>query len=122
MDVFSIFPEAILDGVWEIGRNIKDTVLGRRFDTRGTIGVIVDEGSSVSGYLPEAISNDLLLYVRPCDLPKTDVNVLVADYCWMNVETGQYYSIVDVSVGKNQAAGIAEHYAFRIRPTEVIDE
>lgn len=122
MDVFSIFPEAILDGVWEIGRNIKDTILGRRFDTRGTIGVIVDEASSVSGYAPEAIASDLLIYARPCDLPRVEASALVADYCWLNTESGQYYGIVDVAVGKNQNTGAVEHYEFKLRPTEVIDE
>lgn len=122
MDVFSVFPEAILDGVWEIGRDVKDTVLGRRFDTRGTIGVIVDEASSVSGYAPEAIANDLLLYARPGDLPRVEAGALVADYCWLNTESGQYYSIESVAVGKNQDTGAVEHYEFKLKPTEIIDE
>lgn len=122
MDVFEAFPNAIVSGVWEIGTVLRGTETGTKFASWGMVGVIVDE--QVDGQLDtspnaEGLTVDTLLYALPSGLPKVSIATFVGGYYWHNTETGTYYEIVEVGVGKDQEAGEIQHLEFKLAPTGV---
>ena len=123
MDVFSAFKNAIVTD-WEIGQVVRNTRVGKRFETLRTLNAIVDESAQADGTTENAeqIGMDTLLYVRPGELPTTDAESLVADYLVKNATTGKFYQILTAGIGKNQEAGKIEHVELAIRQTGVVDE
>ena len=129
--IFDAFPNAIIHGVWQIGTCKHGTIVGNQFSSLATIDVIVDEGyNSNIETTPETINSDLLIYVKPCQMPK-EVNdlfmtsqvviPLVANYMLYNSATDTYFMIIDAGVGKNQHTGNIEHLELKVRPTEIAD-
>jgi len=129
--IFEAFPNAIIRGVWQIGTCKHGTLIGNQFSSLATIDVIVDEGyNSNIETTPETINSDLLIYAKPCQMPK-EVNdlfmtsqvviPLVANYMLYNSATDTYFMIVDAGVGKNQHTGNIEHLELKVRPTEIAD-
>jgi len=131
ISIFSAFPNAIINGIWEIGTCQHGTVVGNQFTSLGNISVIIDEGyNSNINVTPETIGSDLLIYVDPCQMPK-EVNQLlntsqvvvqlVTNYMLYNSAEDTYYMITDAGVGKNQHTGAIEHLELKVTPTEIAD-
>lgn len=129
--IFDAFPNAIISGVWQIGTCKHGTVVGNQFNSLNNVDVIIDEGyNSNINTTPETISSDMLVYVKPCQMPK-EVNelmmtnqvvlALVANYMLYNSANDTYYMIVDAGVGKNQHTGNIEHLELKLRETEIAD-
>lgn len=127
--IFDAFPNAIISGVWQIGTCQHGTVVGNTFNALNGLDVIIDEGyNSDINTTPEAINSDMLLYVKPCQMPKEVnkllvvgqvVTALVSNYMLYNSATDCYYMITDAGVGKNQHTGRIEHIELKVVPTEV---
>lgn len=127
--IFNAFPNAIISGVWQIGTCKHGTVVGNTFEALNYLDVIIDEGyNSNITTTPESIASDMLLYVRPCQMPKEVsalmsttqvVTALVTNYMLYNSATDSYYMVVDAGVGKNQHTGKIEHIELKVVPTEV---
>lgn len=119
--VFNAFPRAVISGVWQIGSWVSNTRVGNTFELIGSLDVIEDESGTMSfGSSPNAeiLESDGLLYVRPEQLPTTNLNALKTDYMLFNSETSEYFAILDASAGKNQETGILEHVELTLRQTE----
>lgn len=117
--VFEAFPKAIVRNVWQIGKWESNTRLGDTFETIGFIDVIISEGGSRSfGSAPEAETeqSDALLYVRPEQIPTSNLNTLKSAYMLFNGE--EFYAIINAGAGKNQETGVLEHIELQIRQTE----
>lgn len=124
MDVFSAFPSAVVSGQYFIGRFQRGSVEGNQFINYGPLDVIIDEGDSGRiGDAPnaEALEADLLLYVKPNQLPTTNTRALTAGYMIYDSEYDDYFAIIDASIGKNQELGEIEHIELLLRQTEVIN-
>ena len=120
--IFSAFPNAIVQGVWQIGKCQHGTVVGNEFKIISCIDVIVDEGSSSSiNSTPEVLRSDLLLYAYPCQMPTLATNALVSGYMLYNSQEDAYYEIVDAGIGKNQHTGQIEHVELKVVQTEVVN-
>lgn len=129
--IFDAFPNAIISGVWQIGTCKHGTVVGNQFNSLNNVDVIIDEGyNSNINTTPETIGSDMLVYVKPCQMPK-EVNelmminqvvlALVANYMLYNSANDTYYMIVDAGVGKNQHTWNIEHLELKLRETEIAD-
>lgn len=131
ISIFDAFPNAIISGVWQIGTCKHGTVVGNQFNSLNNVDVIIDEGyNSIINTTPETIGSDLLVYVKPCQMPKEVNNLmmtnqvvvaLVANYMLYNSANDTYYMIVDAGVGKNQHTGNIEHLELKLRETEIAD-
>lgn len=125
MDVFEVFPEAIISGIWALGEVKRATIHGKEFNNAETLDVIVDEGTyAVTDRSPDAEyeSSDTLIYARASSMPTLDTAKLAAGYLWLNSNTGQYFEIREASLGKDQFLGKVEHVEFLLRPTEALDD
>lgn len=125
MDVFNAFPQAVVSGVWELGQLINSTETGRSFASLGAKDVIVDEvvsGSINTSPRAAEIETDTLLYAKVNQMPTANAAAFISDYLWLDGVSNQYYTIIEVGLGKNQQTGEIEHIEFRIRPTEVVDD
>ena len=131
ISIFDAFPSAIISGVWQIGTCKHGSVIGNQFNSLNNVDVIIDEGyNSNINITPETIGSDLLIYVKPCQMPK-EVNklmltgqiviALVANYMLYNSATDTYYIITDAGVGKNQHTGNIEHIELKVKETEIAD-
>lgn len=131
ISIFDAFPNAIISGIWQIGTCKHGTVVGNQFDSLNNIDVIIDEGyNSNINTTPETVGSDMLVYVKPCQMPK-EVNdlmmtnqvvlELVANYMLYNSANDTYYMIVDAGVGKNQHTGNLEHLELKLKETEIAD-
>lgn len=119
--VFNAFPRAIISNVWQIGRWASNTRVGNTYEKISDLEVIEDETGEMSyGNAPsaEVIVADALLYVKPEQLPTTNLNTLKASYMLYNSETDEYFVIVNAGAGKNQETGRLEHIELKIRQTE----
>lgn len=124
MTVFEAFPNAIIRGVWELGRVKRGTVEGVKFVADKKLDVIVDE--EASGRLDtttsaETIGMNTLIYAMPSQLKSANMAKFIGGYYFRNKKTDTYYEIIDAGIGKNQHAGIIEHVEFLIRPTEIAE-
>lgn len=124
MDVFEAFPRAIVSGVWQISAYQRGSVVGAVFDTENAseLDVIVDEGNAStvdSAPSAEPLDADLLLYVKPAQLPTTNTRALTAGYLLHDSKNDDYFAIIDASVGKNQETGEVEHIELLLKQTEV---
>ena len=124
MDVFRAFPNAVVSGIYSIGSYQKGTVVGNVYVKSADLDVIVDEGDDTAiNYAPnsEPITADLLLYVRPSQLPSTNPRQLVAGYMIFDKENDDYFAIIKVDVAKNQDDGIVEHIELYLRQTDALE-
>jgi len=131
ISIFDAFPNAIISGIWQIGTCKHGTVVGNQFTSLSNIDVIIDEGyNSNINVTPETIASDMLIYVKPCQMPK-EINqlfmtsqvviALVANYMLYNSANDSYYMIVDAGVGKNQHTGKIEHLELKVKEVEIAD-
>lgn len=122
LSIFDAFPNGIISGVWEIGYMQHGTVVGNEYKRIRCIDVVVDEGSSSSiSSTPETLASDLLIYVKPEQMPTLHTNRLVSAYTLYNTKENAYYEIVDAGIGKNQHTGKIEHLELKVVQTEVVD-
>lgn len=131
ISIFKAFPNAIISGVWQIGTCQHGTVVGNQFTLLNNIDVIIDEGyNSNISVTPESLGSSLLIYVKPCQMPKEInelyltsqiVTALVANYMLHDTATDTYYLITDAGVGKNQHTGKIEHIELKVVATEVVN-
>lgn len=122
--VFEAFPNAVISGVWEIGQFQRGTRIGNIYTKYGDLDVIIDEGSNTSiESAPNAspLISDILLYVKPEQLPTTKTNELVASCIVYDSENDDYYAVIDAGVGKNQENGQIEHLELKLRQTEAFN-
>lgn len=124
MDVFEAFPAAVVSGVWQIAAYQRGGILGAVWDGENAtdLDVIVDEGDNSdinSAPNTEPLDADLLLYVKPGQLPTTNPRALAAGYLLFDSENEDYFAIIDTSLGKNQETGELEHIELLLRQTEV---
>lgn len=120
--IFDVFPNAIISGVWEIGTCQHGTAVGNSYNSLNPIDVIIDEGyNSTINTTPESLESNMLIYVRPCQLPTLQANALVSGYMLYNSETNEYFEIVDAGIGKNQHLGNIEHVELKVVQTEVVN-
>ena len=125
MDVFSAFPGAVVSGRFAIGCYQRGTVEGNQFTCCANLDVIIDEGdASDIGSAPnaETLTADLLLYVKPEQLPTTNPRALASGYLVYDAEYDDYFAIINASIGKNQETGKIEHIELLLRQTEVVTE
>lgn len=122
LSVFNAFQNAIIYNEWQIGVCQHGTIVGNTFVKKADLDVILDEGSSSSINTDiEALKSDLLVYVKPEQLPTTRTNKLVSSYMLYDSANDDYYQIIDAGVGKNQHTGEIEHLELRVVQTEVTD-
>lgn len=123
LSIFDAFANAIIYGVWQIGTSKRGTVVGSQFTKVADLDVVIDEGSSAEiTTRPEELSSDMLVYVKPEQMPTIKSNQLVSGYMLYDSDNKDYYEIIDVGIGKNQHTGIVEHLELRVVQTEVADE
>lgn len=125
MDVFSAFPSAVINGVWEIGQMSRDTEVGKRFIDPIACGVIIDEEQTVAlDTTPQAEYSvgNILIYAKPEQMPTLNTHELQASYLWHNTETDEYFEIRKAGVGKNQETGEIEHLEFIVTQTEIAED
>lgn len=127
LSIFKAFSNAIIYGVWQIGTSQRGTVTGSVFTKVADLDVVIDEGAAVNlTSTPEVLTSnrysDLLVYVKPEQMPTIRANKLVSGYMLYDSSEGDYYEIIDVGVGKNQHTGLIEHLELRVVQTEVSDE
>ena len=121
--IFNAFPKAIISGVWEIGTCQHGTLVGNTYLKSGDLDVVIDEGnSSRISTTPESIVSDMLLYVKPEQMPTISTSELVSGYMLHNSAEDAYYEIVDAGLGKNQHTGSIEHIELKVVRTEVVDD
>lgn len=115
MDVFKAFPEAIVSWTWLAVK--RGTEVGNVATEAGAVNVIETEADKATLYnTPKAngITADLLVYVRPEDLPEMTPAKLMANYGLQN-DIMERYDIINVGVGKNQDNGNIEHYELALQ-------
>lgn len=124
MDVFEAFPNAIVSGVYQIGAYQRGSLVGAVWDAEKAVDldVIIDEGDNstiTTAPNAEPLTADMLLYVRPEQLPTTNPRALASGYLVYDSENDDYFAIIDASLGKNQDNGRLEHVELLLRQTEV---
>lgn len=123
ISIFKAFANAIISGVWQIGTSQRGTVVGDTFTKIADIDVVIDEGASAGiTSTPEELRSDLLVYVKPEQMPTIRANKLVSGYMLYDSSEGDYYEIIDVGIGKNQHTGEIEHLELKVVQTEVTNE
>lgn len=124
MDVFKAFPSAVVSGVYSIGEYQRGTVEGNQYIKTADLDVIIDEGDAGDiGMAPnaETLDADLLLYVKPEQLPTTNPRALAAGFMIYDSENNDYFAVINAGLGKNQQTGKLEHVELLLRQTEVIN-
>ena len=123
LSIFDAFANAIIYNVWQIGTSKRGTVVGSQFTKVADLDVVIDEGASVQITTnPEELTSDLLVYVKPEQMPTISANKLVSGYMLYDSTNDDYYEIISVGVGKNQHTGIIEHLELRVVQSEVTNE
>ena len=122
ISIFDAFSNAIISGVWQLGTCQEGTIVGREFTKVRDLDVVIDEGdNSDIDTTPQELRADLLIYVRPEQLPTVRANKLVSGYMLYDSEEGDYYKIIDAGIGKNQHQGIIEHVELKVVQVEAVD-
>lgn len=119
MDVFKAFPEAMVTWTWLAVK--RGTEIGNVATEAGTVSLIETEADHATLYnTPKAngITADLLVYVRPEDMPEVTPAKLMANYGLQN-DIMERYDIIDVGVAKNQESGAIEHYELALQLTDM---
>ena len=125
MDVFKAFPGAVVSGVYSIGSYQRGTLEGNQYTKKADLDVIVDEADMGDiGMAPnaETIDADLLMYVKPEQLPETNPRALTAGYMIYDSKNDDYFTVIDAGVGKNQQTGKIEHIELLLRQIDAINE
>lgn len=123
LSIFDAFANAIIYGVWQIGTSKRGTVVGSQFTKLADLDVVLDEGASAElTTTPEELTSDLLVYVKPEQMPTIRANQLVSGYMLYDSENDDYYEIINVGIGKNQHTGVIEHLELRVVQSEVTNE
>lgn len=123
LSIFDAFANAIIYGVWQIGTSKRGTVIGSQFTKVADLDVVIDEGASAEiTTRPEELTSDMLVYVKPEQMPTIRANQLVSGYMLYDSENDDYYEIIAVGIGKNQHTGIVEHLELQVVQTEVTNE
>lgn len=123
LSIFDAFANAIIYGVWQIGTSKRGTVVGSQFTKLADLDVVLDEGASAELTTnPEELTSDLLVYVKPEQMPTIRANQLVSGYMLYDSDNDDYYEIINVGIGKNQHTGVIEHLELRVVQSEVSDE
>lgn len=125
MDIFTSLPNAIVYNVWQIGKISRSTEVGKTYEAGSFISPIVDEeatGGQNNSPSADFITSQTMLFIRPSDMPTTNIAELLASYFIKNTETGDLYEITNVGVGKNQDTGVIEHYELLLLPTEAMED
>jgi hypothetical protein len=121
MDVFSAFSSAVVSGQYSIGMCQRGSLVGSVYSKSNDLDVIVDEGDLTNiGLAPNAsvINSDILMYCRPEQMPTTNTRALVSDYMIYDQTNGDYFAIVNASIGKNQDTGVVEHIELLLQQTD----
>ena len=122
LSIFNVFQNAIIYGEWQIGYCQHGSVVGNVFVKEADIDVIIDEGSSSqTDVTPESLKSDMLVYVKPEQMPTLRTNKLVSAFMLYDSVNDDYYQIVDAGIGKNQHTGEIEHVELKVVQTEVTD-
>lgn len=124
MDVFSAFPNAIVSGRFQLGNYQRGSLIGNQFVKTADIDAIIDEGDTGDiGGAPnaEGLIADLILYVKPAQLPTVNPRELTAGYMIYDALYGDYFAIIDAGIGKNQDNGIVEHIELKLRQTDAVE-
>lgn len=120
--IFEAFPSAIIYNQWQIGSCQHGSIIGNVFVKIADLDVIIDEGSnSTVNSTIEALKSDMLVYVKPEQLPTIRTNELVSGYMLYDSIDDKYYEIIDAGLGKNQEVGIIEHVELKVVQTEVTE-
>lgn len=123
LSIFEAFDFAIISGIWQIGTCQHGSVVGNVFTKEADIDVIIDEeNSSNITSTPETLTNGMLIYVRPEQMPTLNTNELVSNYMLYDSYNNDYYTIISAGIGKNQHKGIIEHLELTVVQTETVDE
>lgn len=120
--VFSAFSNAIVSGVWQIGKVQRGTEVGTTVSQKTNLDVIVDDANSANlSQSPSAdgLKTQTLIYAKPEQLPTLDTAALCAGYILVK-ENSQFYNITDCALAKNQHTGNLEHVEFLIEETEAL--
>lgn len=118
MNVFEAFPRAVVSG-WSLVEKVISTEIGKTFVDYGGLDVILDDVASASENTPNAdtIENDVLIYVKPAQLPTLKTKELLGGYMVADAD-GTLYEIRNVGIAKNQHSGTIEHVELLLRETE----
>lgn len=120
--VFSAFKNAIMTGVWQIGKVQRGTEVGTTVSQKTNLDVIVDDANSANlNQSPSAdgLKTKTLVYAKPEQLPTLDTAALCAEYILIKGYS-QFYNITDCALAKNQHTGELEHVEFIIEETEAL--
>lgn len=122
VSVFEAFSDAIVSKRYSIGKYQRGSLVGNVFDYKGALDVIVDDGDYTEiNNAPNAagITSDILMYVRPEQLPTFSTRKLASDYLIFDSDENDYYAIKRANIGKNQQRGEIEHVELELVQTEV---
>lgn len=123
MDVFEAFPNAIIRYRYFLGSYQRGTLEGDKFEIESDLSVIVDEGDAGKiGGAPnaQALEADLLMYVKPIELPTLNARELTAGYVVYDDQNGDCFAIINADIAKNQDTGEIEHIELMLRQIEGI--
>lgn len=121
MDVFEAFPNAVIRYRYFLGTYQRGTIEGDKFEVISDLSVIVDEGETGKiGGAPNAqsLDADLLMYVRPIELPTLNARELTSGYMIYDDQSGDCFAIVTADIAKNQDTGQIEHVELLLKQIE----
>ena len=123
ISVFDAFRDGVIRGVYEIGRCIRGTVVGNEFKAERLLDVLVVDGDYTTiDNAPNAAEQtvDMLMYVKPGQLPTRNPRALAASYMIHDKTTDEYFAITRANLGRNQHNGRLEHIELELAQTEVV--
>lgn len=119
MTVFEAFPEAMTTWTWLAIK--RGTEVGTSMTELRPVNVIETEADKATLHnTPKAdgVVADILLYVRPGDMPETQPSKLMANY-GLQSDFLEQYDIIDVAIAKNQDSSKIEHYELSLKLTSM---
>lgn len=122
LSVFEAFPNALIRGIYQIGKCQRGTLEGNRFVKIRDLDVLVDMGDySDINNAPNAaeLMSDMLLYCKPEQLPTIYSKKLCSTYMIYDSQNDDYFQIVRANWGKNQNTGELEHVELELVQTEL---
>lgn len=122
MTVFEAFPEAMTSWNWLAIK--RGTEVGTIVTELSPVNVIETEADKATLYnTPKAngIVADLMVYIRPEDMPEIIPAKLMANYA-LKSDVMEHYDIINVGVGKNQDDGKIEHYELSLQLADMEQE
>lgn len=122
ISVFDAFRDGVIHGIYEIGRCARGTITGNQFVAENDLDTIIDDGNYTTiDNAPNAAEQmtDMLMYVKPDQLPTRNPRALAASYMIHDKTTDEYFAIVRANIGRNQHDGHIEHIELELTQTEV---